>query len=92
MKYSPKVYLLAEAEISKRRAAAENEQMKHLEEVKAIAPQITEVDKRIKGLNFELLKAITNKSSDMKASEMVMQIKENNRLAHDKKAEILKNS
>ncbi len=90
MKYSPKVYLLAEAEISKRRAAAENEQMKHLEEVKAIAPQITEVDKRIKGLNFELLKAITNKSSDMKASEMVMQIKENNRLAHDKKAEILK--
>lgn len=90
MKYSLYVWLNAESELSKRRAEAEAQQAQRFKEVAAIAPEISNIDKKIKSVNFELLKAITEKKDGVKASDMVMKIKENNRLAHEKKEEILK--
>lgn len=90
MKYTKKAYMLAEAELLSRRNRAESEQRNRSGEVSAFSPEIVDVDRRIKSLNFELLKAITNKSHNKTAGEMVMQIKENNADAHRRKAEILK--
>lgn len=91
MKYSQKAALLAQQALDNRRNQAEQEQRERFIEVKALAPQIEEIEKKIKSVNFELLKAaFTNKSEQKKASEIVMQIKENNRLAHMEKEQILK--
>ena len=89
MKYSKTAYYQAEDAISKRRIAAEAVQKQHFSEIAAISPKIIDVDRKIKGLNFELLKAITKKSDTVTAGEMVMQIKENNLKSHKEKAEIL---
>ena len=64
MKYSKKAYPLAEEELSKRRNAAEDEQKQRFQEISAISPEIVEIDRKIKGLNFELLKAISNKTEN----------------------------
>lgn len=90
MKYSQNVYLNAEKELSRRRETAEAEQAQRFNEVCAIAPELVDIDRKIKGVNFELLKAISDINSDKSASEMVMQIRDNNRLAHEKKEKILK--
>lgn len=90
MKYSKKAYPLAEEELSKRRNAAEDEQKQRFQEISAISPEIVEIDRKIKGLNFELLKAISNKTENVSAGEMILQIKENNIKAHQRKADILK--
>ncbi len=63
MKYSQKAALLAQQALDNRRNQAEQEQRERFIEVKALAPQIEEIEKKIKSVNFELLKAaFTNKS------------------------------
>ena len=89
MKYTKKAYMLAEDELLSRRNKAESEQRDRFREVSAISPEIVDVDRRIKSINIELLKVITKKSKDIDASEMVMQIKNNNADAHKRKEEIL---
>ncbi len=89
MKYSNNAYLKAENELIKRKNAAESEQMMRFREVSSIEPELVDLDRQIKSVNFDLLKAITNKTSDKTSSELVMQIKNNNQKAHQRKEQIL---
>lgn len=89
MNYSKNAYYMAENELIRRRNTAESEQLQRFREVSAIEPELVDVDRQIKNVNFELLKAITGKSADKNTGDLVMQIKENNRKAHQKKEQIL---
>ena len=90
MKYSKNAFVLAEDELSRRRREAEAVQKQHILEVSAISPEIAEVERKIKNLNFDLLKAVFDKSGTVSSGDMVIQIKENNLNAHKRKSEILK--
>ena len=90
MKYSKNAFVLAEDELSRRRREAEAVQKQHFLEVSAISPEIAEVERKIKNLNFDLLKAVFDKSGTVSSGDMVIQIKENNLNAHKRKSEILK--
>lgn len=90
MKYTEQAYLKAENELNNRRKAAENEYLDHCAKAYEAAPELIEINEKITSVNCEIIKAITDRSSGKKPSELVMQIKENNRLAHEKKAAILK--
>lgn len=87
MNYSKNAYYKAENELIRRRNTAEDEQKQRFREVSAIEPELVNVDRQIKSVNFDLLKAaFTNKNAPF---ELVMQIKENNKKAHQKKEQIL---
>ena len=90
MKYSKNAFVLAEDELSRRRREAEAVQKQHFLEVSAVSPEIAEVERKIKSLNFDLLKAVFDKSGTVSSGDMIIQIKENNLNAHQRKSEILK--
>lgn len=90
MRYSQQAYIKAEDELKARRQKAEDEYNAHLSDVASLAPQITEITNKIRSVNAELLKAITTRSEDRKPSDIVMEIRNNNMLAHRKKVEILR--
>ncbi len=90
MKYTEQAFLKADAVLSDRRKTAELQQQKRFDEVSKISHELIEVDRKIKSLNFELLKAISNRTAGVSAKDAVMKIKENNLQAHKKKEDILK--
>lgn len=90
MKYSKNAYILAEDEIARRRRDAEAVQKQHYLEISAVSSEIADVERKIKNLNFDLLKAVFNKNETSDSGKMLMQIKENNLKAHQRKEEILK--
>lgn len=90
MRYSQEAYIKAEDELKARRQKAEDEYNAHLNDAASLAPQLIEITNKIRSVNAELVKAITSRSSGRQPSEIVMEIKNNNRLAHQKKAEILR--
>ena len=89
MSISEEAYIKAENELNKRRRNAEIEYLEHCDRAHSIEPELAEITEKIAGANCEIIKAITKRSSDKKPSELIMQIKENNKLAHERKKAIL---
>lgn len=89
MKYSRDVSYRSESILQQRRSKAENDRNERFLEVSAKAPELISLDKKTKNVNFELLKVILDKKTDINVNEAVMRIKENNELAHNKIEKIL---
>lgn len=90
MRYTEEAYYKAEKELERRRISAQEEQKKRLADISRGQFELIELERKITNVNLELLKVISRRDPDVKASDCVMKIKENNLKAHQEKEALLK--